>query len=91
MRHVRTFLGSLVLTAILVSPVLLTACAAHAEYRVYDPYHEDYHRWDDREAGYYAQWENDTHREHRDFDKREAKEQREYWDWRHERDDRDKR
>jgi len=36
----------------------------------------------DREAGYYNRWEQETHREHVDLERRPAPEQREYRDWR---------
>jgi hypothetical protein len=81
--------SALLLTAALISQVAITGCAARASYRVYDPYYNDYHRWDGHEAGFYLQWEGETHREHRDFDKREKDEQNEYWTWRHSRSDKD--
>jgi hypothetical protein len=80
-------IGSLSLAAALISQVAIAGCAARASYRVYDPYYNDYHRWDDHEAGIYLQWEGETRREHRDFDKREKDEQNEYWTWRHGRSD----
>ena len=83
MSNLRRCLCSVALAAALASPVVITGCAAHAGYRVYDPDHEDYHRWDDREVRFYGQWENETHREHRDFDKRNRDEQKEHWNWRH--------
>jgi hypothetical protein len=39
-----------------------------------------------QETVYYNQWEHDTHREHRDLNKRTEAEQREYSDWRRSRD-----
>jgi len=70
----------LLLAAALISPALTTGCAVHA--RVYDPDHGDYHVWAG-ETVYYNQWEHDTHRDHRDFNKRSKEEQKEYWNWRH--------
>jgi hypothetical protein len=35
-----------------------------------------------QETVYYNQWEHDTHREHRDLNKRTDSEQKEYSDWR---------
>ncbi|MGH9714026.1 MAG: hypothetical protein ACRD5M_12085 [Candidatus Acidiferrales bacterium] len=83
MRYSYRFARSLLLAAALISPAVMAGCAAHASYRVYDPHHQDYHRWDDHEARFYVQWEGETHREHRDFDKRDERDQKEYWDWRH--------
>jgi hypothetical protein len=59
----------------------MTGCAVHA--RVYDPYYHDYHPWNHDEIVYYQNWERETHREHRDFRRRNSDEQKEYWDWRH--------
>jgi hypothetical protein len=83
-------ISSLILAVALISQIAITGCAARASYRVYDPYYNDYHRWDDHEAGFYVQWEAETRREHRDFDKREKDEQKDYWAWRHRRSDKDR-
>jgi hypothetical protein len=66
--------------ALLAAPVFAIGCAAHE--RVYDPYYHDYHGRNG-EAVYYNQWEHDTHRDHVDFNKRSANDQKEYWNWRH--------
>ncbi|MGB9031623.1 MAG: hypothetical protein WCC27_15990 [Acidobacteriaceae bacterium] len=70
----------LLLAAALLAPLLTTGCAARV--RVYDPYYHDYHAWAAEEP-YYTQWERDTHREHRDFNRRDDADKKEYWDWRH--------
>jgi hypothetical protein len=80
MRSIFRTLAPLLLAAAITAPVFTTGCAVHA--RVYDPYYHDYHVWVNEEP-YYSQWEHDTHREHRDFDKRSAADQKAYWDWRH--------
>jgi len=72
--------ASLVLATGLTAAVLSTGCAVHA--RVYDPYYHDYHDWGG-EAGYYNQWEHDTHRDHMDFNRRSQADQKAYWEWRH--------
>ena len=82
MNSARRIWPALLLAGALAAPLAVIGCAEHT-YRVYDPYHNDYHRWDDHEVVFYTQWERDTHRDHRDFDKRDAAEQKEYWDWRH--------
>lgn len=82
------YLCTFLLAGVMAAPVMMSGCAAHAEYRVYDPYHSDYHHWDHDEDGYYVQWEVETHRRHRDFRKRDAEDQKEYWNWRHSHDDR---
>jgi len=68
------------LVAAVASTVLATGCTVHARY--YDPYYHDYHPVAG-EVVYYNQWEHDTHREHKDLNKRNKDEQKQYWDWRH--------
>lgn len=82
-------LGSLLLAVAFLAPAMTTACATRT-YRYYDPYYNDYHRWDDHEGVYYHQWIVENHREDRDFRKLNRDEQKEYWTWRHNHhDDRD--
>ena len=63
----------------------MTSCATHG--RIYDSFYNDYHEWA-AETPYYTQLERDTRREHKDFSKCSAVEQKEYWDWRHHQNDR---
>ncbi|HVB86813.1 MAG TPA: hypothetical protein VNK23_09160 [Candidatus Dormibacteraeota bacterium] len=72
----------LVLASLLISPLAVIGCAAHAEYRTYDPDDGTYHYWNNGENTYYMQWETETHRHHRDYRKRNQNEQRQYWQWR---------
>jgi hypothetical protein len=76
---------SIVLAAAFASPVIMTGCAARITtgYRVHDSYRNDDHVWDANEEGFYARWEGETHRQHKDFRSRSADEQKEYWTWRH--------
>jgi hypothetical protein len=76
------YLGSLLLAAAFLAPAVTTGCGGHS-YRVYDPYHNDYHRWDSHETVYYNQWTTDNHRDNRDFRKLNKDDQKQYWDWRH--------
>lgn len=80
MRSIFRNFASILLAAVFATPVFMSGCAVHA--RVYDPYHSDYHVWAG-ETVYYNQWEHDTHRDHRDFNRRKDSEKKEYWDWRH--------
>ena len=83
----RGYVGSLLLSAVLAAPLVNTGCAEHHYYRAYDPYHNDYHRWDNNEVVYYNQWTVETHRDqHRDYRKLNKDEQKEYWNWRHDHD-----
>jgi hypothetical protein len=75
-------INSFVLTAAMATAVLTTGCAVHA---YYDPYYHDSHPVAG-EVTFYSQWETETHREHKDFNKRSKEEQKEYWDWRHKND-----
>jgi hypothetical protein len=88
MRHTNRWLGLLLLGAAIISPVLISGCAEHAQVRVYDPYYSDYHVWNDHEVVYYRQWVGETHRPYREFRKLPQGEQREYWNWRHHHPDR---
>ena len=84
MRRTYPTLGSILLAVSLVSPLVTTNCADHHYVRVYDPYYQDYHRWDDHEVVYYNQWVTETHRDpHRDFKNLNDNEKKEYWTWRH--------
>jgi hypothetical protein len=75
--HKRTV--SILLAVALLSPVLFNGCSN----RTYDTTYRDYHAWDSSEESAYQRWEAETHREHQDFGKRNADEQKEYWTWRH--------
>jgi len=78
-------LASIVLAAGFSLPLLMAGCTGRVGvgYRVHDGYYGDDHRWDNDQVVYYNRWERDNHRDHRDFRKRSDKEQREYWEWRH--------
>lgn len=83
MSHGHRYVSSVLLTGALLSAVAVNGCAVRASYRVYDPAYSDYHEWNDGEVVYYQRWETETHRDHREFKKRHADEQKEYWNWRH--------
>jgi hypothetical protein len=83
-------LNLMCLSLALLSPALFTGCAVHRTYRAYDPYDNDYHRWNHNETVYYQQWSVETHHDpHRDYRKLNQNEQKEYWQWRHNHPDRD--
>jgi hypothetical protein len=56
--------------------------------RYYDKRNKDYHEWNDNEARYYGQWQQQNHN-NRDFNKLNRKQQEEYWQWRHQHGDND--
>ncbi len=79
MRLSNIILSLILMTGTAAASASLTGCAT----RVYDPYYHDYHTWNHGEDVYYSRWENETHRQHEDFRKRNSDEQKQYWDWRH--------
>ena len=80
MYHRDRCLSALVVSFALAGPAVMTGCATH---RVYDPAYNDYHVWNDQEVVFYQRWEGETHREHKEFNKRPVDEQKVYWTWRH--------
>ena len=91
--------GNKYLAAVFVSAALMVPLGAQAlapqddrdherhereERRVYDPYHKDYHNWDDRENEAYRHWLDGRHQAYVDYERLKRKEKREYWNWRHE-------
>ena len=80
---------SLFFAGTMLALVVSSGCAGgsvRVGYRAYDPYHSDYHRWDDGEIRFYNQWTVETHRPaDRDYRHLKQDEQREYWNWRHDR------
>jgi hypothetical protein len=67
MFRTKGFLGTLVLGAAMIAPVLASGCAAHTRY--YDEYHADYHTWNSGEIGAYRVWIGERHYEYRDYNR----------------------
>jgi hypothetical protein len=82
MFRIKGFLGTLVLGAAMIAPVLASGCAAHTRY--YDEYHTDCHTWNNGEVGAYRVWVGERHYEYRDYNRLSREQQRDYWNWRHE-------
>ena len=93
------YLTSLFLTAALAAPVAMMAAAGPQDNRdrenrnqenrqnqntrrYYDRNHRDYHTWDDNEGRAYQRYQTD-HRERRDFNRLNRRQQTVYWSWRH--------
>jgi hypothetical protein len=57
--------------------------AREGERRVYDPYHRDYHNWDQREDQVYRRWLDEQHESYVDYERLRRKQRRAYWNWRH--------
>ena len=75
---------------VLFAAPLLIGCSVRTSYgyRSYDPVYRDYHVYDRGEDIYYNQWVVETRRPHRDFRRLRDEDRREYWKWRHDRDER---
>ena len=82
----RRHIATLALTAVLAG-----AAGCTARIRVYDAPHGDYHRWNSREDRAYRAYLAERHREYREFRTLNRAEQEEYWQWRHDHPDRDRR
>ena len=84
----RTIVSGLFSLAFLM--LTLTSCATRVTtgYRTYDPSYRDYHVWGPSETTYYNRWAVETHRQNRDYRRLRRREQREYWKWRHNHNDR---
>jgi hypothetical protein len=66
----------------LIAPVTIRA-DDHHDKRYYDKDGHDYHTWDNQEDKAYRVYLGEQHQEYREFGKRRAPEQREYFKWRH--------
>jgi hypothetical protein len=51
--------------------------------RYQDTRHNDEHEWNDHENQAYRMWVQQNHRKYNDFDRLRARDQQNYWDWRH--------
>ncbi len=97
MRRTQQFFASVFLSAALMAPIGAMAILApqddherhereereEHERRVYDPDYRDYHNWDAREDETYRHWLEEKHRSYVEYDRLDARRQREYWKWRH--------
>jgi hypothetical protein len=71
------------INAALVTVMLGGLCACTAGVRVYDEPHRDYHHWNHDEDRVYRVYLSQNHRDYREFNRLDKKEQEEYWNWRH--------
>jgi hypothetical protein len=88
MHRMNRWTYSLIMAAVFILPAIgTTGCAGRVTYgtRVYDPYHRDYHTWNDNEVVIYRQYWVDRHQPYRDYRRLKRNERREYWEWRHRR------
>lgn len=76
---------------LLLTATLAGAGACSGFVRIYDEPARDYHRWNAREERAYRAYLAERRREYREFRRLERREQEEYWRWRHDHQDRDRR
>jgi hypothetical protein len=88
MKRIRRYLNWFLLVAVLAVPLATTGCADR--YRYHDPYYQDY-QLNKREDLAYRRWQAERHERYRAFSERSREERREYWRWRHEHRDGDRR
>lgn len=81
MHRLTRYSASLILAAAMLTPLVGTGCEARV--RVYDEYHRDYHRWDNREDHIYRLYLSDRHLDYREYNSLDHDHQRDYWNWRH--------
>jgi hypothetical protein len=84
----RRFLGAFLLSAVLVTPIVLRADdddhhRANRAQRYYDRDARDWHEWNGREQEAYRHYLEEQHREYRDWARIKRREQDDYWRWRH--------
>ncbi len=87
------FIGSLLLAGAIFAPAITGAPRPQeVQLRVYDRDHRDYHNWDDREDHAYRGYlvESGIKLTGRTTTRR-ARDQRNYWKWRHNHPDREER
>ena len=83
---------ALLLGTALLAPTMLSADdKEHKTERYYDREHKQWHEWNEQEERVYHQYLKENHREDHDWKKANRKEQEEYWHWRHEHPDTDRR
>ena len=76
----KTIIGSLVLSACLLTPVSVGVLNAQD--------HHEEHRWNEGENAAWHQYLKEHHKKDHDWEKAKKKEQEDYWKWRDEHRDR---
>jgi hypothetical protein len=80
-RFLNASLAGLILTTGLA---LTTPVASFAQdHRYHDKKHNDDHTWNDHEDQAYKMWVKSNHRKDIEFEKLNARDQQNYWNWRH--------
>jgi len=87
----RRYFNVILLSTALVLPIAMRADEHGNDKRYYDRSHKDYHEWNSNEDQRYREYLNEHHKEYHDFAKAKRREQEDYWKWRHEHQDNDRR
>jgi hypothetical protein len=59
----------------------------HDGKKYYDKRHKDYHQWNDDEQRSYVEFRTEKHIPDHSFDKAKSTERQQYWDWKHDHQD----
>jgi hypothetical protein len=89
----RSYLGIFALAAALAAPLAIRADEHDRDHdkRYYDARRHDYHEWNEQEGRAYHRFLEERHLRDHDWEKASRKERQEYWNWRHEHPDEDRR
>ena len=101
MRRKNQCVASMFLSAALIVPIGAIAMPApqdeHERHeqeehqrRYYDQQYKDYHNWDNREDRMYRQWLAERNYGYTDYDRLAARDQQDYWRWRHQQEKRER-
>ena len=86
------YFNALLLSAALLAPVAARAGDdVHKDQRYYDRSSKDWHEWNEREDQAYRRYLQEHHREYREFHRASRRDQDDYWKWRHQHPDDDRR
>jgi hypothetical protein len=89
-------ISALILVAIFTAPAVLPAAQVRSRVnvgrnRVYDRDHRDYHTWNSGENQAYRQYLAERHLRYMRYARQRRVQQSAYWQWRHERIERERR
>lgn len=90
----RRYFGAILLSAALLTPIAgMAADDDHKDkdHRYYDRSNKDYHAWNNNEDQAYRKYLQEQHRDYRDFNRANKRDQDNYWKWRHAHPDDDRR
>jgi hypothetical protein len=85
MSRFNRILNSAYLAACFLITIAGSGCAGRV--RIYDEYHSDFHVWDRNEDVVYRSYWAERHEPYRDYNRLNKDEQKDYWNWRHDHQD----